>query len=136
MNDSAEASYVNFSTTIDGYDSEDDLLCDWVLENIGECENCGRAERTGCCCTNLEWDMEELQMTEGEVFETYRLSAHDDKCERLERQRKRQRLKRIRFWQKIVLLIRIVSCWRKFAAAPDSKAAQTAAKRFKKMKNA
>ena len=127
-----EASYVDFSTTIDGYTPDEDHLSDWTLENIGECENCGLAATEFCRCSDAERDMERWGVSEGDVFSIYRLDAETDELDRARRQRKRQHLMRIRFWQKVVLLIRIVSFWRNIAAIPDCKAAQSASKRFKR----
>lgn len=123
--------HLDLSMRIDKYDeSEDDDMDEFTNQN-GLCSDCRQPDTGYCFCTEVE----NYALMNGITVEEQLCKYHAEN-ERLDRARAaRQALrlvrKRILAWQRAVRVHRLISYWRKAAAAPDSKAYQRAAKRFK-----
>ena len=97
------------------------------------CDDCGECDTGYCACLVAE----ERASIRGITTEEW-LSESRSECVQVNLERHRRQLLRIVrkgiiAWQRIVSLHRLISFWRKAAASPDSKAFQSAAKRFKTM---
>ena len=123
----------DLSMTIDQWTEEEDNEMDEWMENNELCEDCGESDIGYCACLVAEENASILGITTGEWLAERRAEGARLDQERAHRQNVRMARKRIIVWQRIVCVHRLITFWRKAAVAPDSKAFQCAAKRFKSM---
>ena len=113
-------------------EEEDDEMDDW-LDNCDKCSDCGEPDTGFCACVCAEHHARNHGLSVAEWLAEPRLEARMYDSQRALRQRIRLARKHIIVWQRIVCVHRLITFWRKAAAAPDSKAFERAAKRFRLM---
>jgi hypothetical protein len=117
-----------YSVTQEEDDDEDALLntCDI-------CSDCEEPDTGYCACVYAEDYASDLGISVEEWQAERRLEARTYNSQRALRQSIRRARKHIIAWRCVVRVHMLISFWRRAAAAPDSKAFQRAAKRFRVM---
>jgi hypothetical protein len=121
---------------IDGYTELEDTETDKLCEQYGECEDCHEPDTGYCRCQNVDSDMERWNTSEEAVYFIYRRQSEAHDRSRSMRQLKRKHLRNVVLWRRAAGMNGIVNYWSKMTVAPDSKATQVTAKRFKQMQTA
>lgn len=62
---------VDLSMVIDGYTAEEDREYEQLLENCGECIDCGDADTGYCFCTTLDFEVEYANDEERKILDDY-----------------------------------------------------------------
>ena len=113
-------------------EEEDDEMDEW-MDNCEKCSDCGEPDTGYCACVAAEDYASDLGITVEEFCAQRRAEGRMYDSQRALRQRIRLARKHIIVWQRIVCVQRLITFWCKAAAAPDSKAFERAAKRFRAM---
>ena len=115
---------VDLSMTILTFSEEDDDEMDELASGV-LCEDCGDPDTGYCFCVHIGMLNEKIDEYRVENVRLHR--------ERAVRQNIRKVRRRIMMWQRWVRLHLLILYWREAVLAPESKAVQRAAKRFRAM---